>query len=94
MTKLNVPIRLTTANNQAPMLTHMEYKVTFPNHDFAVAPKHRFIPSVIGDMKLVKSNDLTNDASPIQVLHLFKCQAFSIICICPFSRYDEGMHSA
>ena len=94
MTKLNVPIGLTTANNQASMPTHMEYQVALPNHDFVVIPKHKFIPSVIGDMKLVKSKDLTNDASPIQVLHLFKCQAFSIICICPFSRYDEGMHSA
>ena len=32
-----------------------------PDHDFVVAPKHRLIPSVIGDMKLVKSKDLAND---------------------------------
>ena len=33
-----------------------------PDHDFVVAPKHNLIPSIIGDMKLVKSKNLTNDA--------------------------------
>ena len=33
-----------------------------PDDDFVVAPKHKLIPSIIGDMKLVKSKDLTNDA--------------------------------
>ena len=33
-----------------------------PDHEFAVAPKHKMIPSVTGDMKLVKSKYLTNDA--------------------------------
>ena len=60
--KAKVPIGLTAANKQAPMLMHMEYQVTLPDHDFVVAPKHKLIPSVIGDMKLVKSKDLTNDA--------------------------------
>ena len=32
------------------------------DHDFVVAPKPKLIPSVIDDMKLVKSKDLTNDA--------------------------------
>ena len=57
-----VPIGLTTASKQGPMLMHMEYQVTLPDHDFVVAPKHKLIPSVIGDMKLVKSKDLTIDA--------------------------------
>ena len=60
--KAKVPIGLTAANKQAPMLMHMEYQVTLPDHDFVVAPKHSLIPSVIGDMKLVNSKDLTNDA--------------------------------
>ena len=59
--KPKVPIGLTTGNKQAPMLIHMEYQVTLPDHDFNVAPKHKLIPSIIGDMKLVKSKDLTND---------------------------------
>ena len=44
------------------MFMHMEYHVMLPDHDFAVAPKHKLIPSVIGDMNLVKSKDLTDDA--------------------------------
>ena len=31
-------------------------------HGIVVAPKHKLIPSVIGDIKLVKSKDQTNDA--------------------------------
>ena len=53
---------MTTASKQAPMFMHMEYQVTLPDHDFIVAPKHKLMPSVIGDMKLVKSKDLTNNA--------------------------------
>ena len=60
--KAKIPIGLTTASKQAPMFMHMEYQVTLPDHDFVVASKHKFIPSVIGDMKLAKSKDLTNDA--------------------------------
>ena len=60
--KAKVPIGLTTANKQAPMFMHMKCQVTLPDHDFFVAPKHKLIPSVIADMKLVKNKDLTNDA--------------------------------
>ena len=59
--KAKVTIGLTAATKQAPMLRHMEYQVTLPDHDFVVAPKHKLTPSVIDDMKLVKSKDLTND---------------------------------
>ena len=60
--KAKVPIGLTTANKEVLMLMHMEYQVTLPDHDFVVASKHKLSPSVIGDMKLVKSKDLTNYA--------------------------------
>ena len=53
---------MTTASKQAPMFMHMEYQVTLPDHDFVVASKHKLMPSDIGDMKLVKSKDLTNNA--------------------------------
>ena len=55
--KAKVLVGLTAANKQAPMLMHMEYQLKLPDHD-----KHKLIPSVNGDMKLVKSKDLTNDA--------------------------------
>ena len=59
--KAKVPIGLTATNEQAPMLIHMDYQVTLSDHDFAVVPKYKLIPSVIGDTKLVKSKDLKND---------------------------------
>ena len=60
--KAKVSTGLTAANKQAPMLMYMEYQVTLPDHDFVVSPKHKLLLSVISDMKLVKSKDLTNDA--------------------------------
>ena len=33
-----------------------------PDHDSVVARKHKLIPSVMGDVKLVKIKDLKNDA--------------------------------
>ena len=88
--------KLTDASKQAPMFMHKEYQVTLPDYDFIVAPKHKVIPSVIGDMKLVKNKDLTNgDYLFMCNIHRYqKCQAFSIIYIHSFSRYDEGTLSA
>ena len=39
----------------------MEYQVTLPDHDFVVGSRHKLIPSVVGDMKVVKCKHLTND---------------------------------
>ena len=60
--KAKVSIGLTTVSKQAPLFMHMEYQVTLSDHDFVVAPKHKLIPYGIGDVRLVKSKDLTNDA--------------------------------
>ena len=32
-----------------------------PDHDFAVGSKHKLIPSVIGEITVVKNKDLPND---------------------------------
>ena len=81
------------------MLMHIKYEVTLPDHDFVVAPKHKLIPSIIGDMKLVKGKNLVNDAFRCNLFRCFihryqTCQAFSIICICSFPGYDEAALSA
>ena len=60
--KAKVPIGITTAKKQTPLLMHMEYQVTLPDYDFVVGSKRKLIPSVIGDMKVVKNKDVTNDA--------------------------------
>ena len=44
--KARVPIGLTAANKQAPLLMHVEYRISLPDHDWVVAAKHKLIPSV------------------------------------------------
>jgi len=41
---------------------HMEYEVKLPDDDFAVGENHKLIPSVIGDMQVVKSSDSASNA--------------------------------
>lgn len=41
-----VPIGITDANEQAPILMYMEYSVRLPDHDWVVAQRHKLIPSV------------------------------------------------
>ncbi|CAF1516241.1 unnamed protein product [Rotaria sordida] len=44
--KARVPIGLPAARKQAPLLMHLEYKISIPDHDFVVALGHKLIPSV------------------------------------------------
>jgi len=44
--KARIPLGLPAANKQMPLLMHVEYKVTLPDHDFVVASRHKLIPSV------------------------------------------------
>lgn len=44
--KARVPIGMTAANKQSPLLMHVQYKVSLPDHDFVIANQHRLIPSV------------------------------------------------
>ncbi|XP_042896686.1 uncharacterized protein [Parasteatoda tepidariorum] len=44
--KSRVPIGITAANKQSPLLMHVEYRVKLPDHDWVVAPSHKLIPSV------------------------------------------------
>lgn len=55
--KARVVIGLTAANKQAPMLMHVEYKVTLPDHDWVVAQRHKLIPSVTAGIE-IKRNGL------------------------------------
>lgn len=50
--KARVPIGLTAAKVQAPLLMHMEYRVGLPDHDFVIAGKHKLIPSVYAGVKI------------------------------------------
>ena len=39
--KARVPLGLTCANKQAPIIMHMEYKVRLPDHNFVVGERHK-----------------------------------------------------
>ena len=55
--KCRVPIGLTAANKQSPLLMHVEYRVSLPDHDWVVAEKHKLIPSVYAGIN-IQSNGL------------------------------------
>lgn len=44
--KCRVPIGITAAKLQAPILMHMQYRVSLPDHDWVVGERHKLIPSV------------------------------------------------
>ncbi|GBN03831.1 hypothetical protein AVEN_233030-1 [Araneus ventricosus] len=44
--KARVRLGITAANEQAPILMHMEYRVCLPDHDWVIAERHKLIPSV------------------------------------------------
>ena len=56
--KARVPIGLTAANKQAPLLMHMEYKVRLTDHDFVIAPRHKLVPSMIASMTVKKNSKM------------------------------------
>ncbi|KAL4721037.1 hypothetical protein ACJJTC_012456 [Scirpophaga incertulas] len=55
--KARVPIGLTAANKQAPLLMHVEYRVSLPDHDWVIATRHKMIPSVYAGC-IIKGNDM------------------------------------
>ena len=65
-----VPIGLTAANKQAPLVMHVEYKVKLHDHEFVIVKQHKLVPSVIGDMHMkVKtfSPDGVTDSGPTYI---------------------------
>lgn len=44
--KARVPLGLTAAKEQAPILMGIDYKVRMPDHDFVIGQGHKLIPSV------------------------------------------------
>ena len=50
--KAKVPIGLTAANKQAPLLMHLEYRVSLPDHDWVIAAKHKLTPLVYAGIEI------------------------------------------
>ena len=52
--KAKVPIRITAATKQAPMVMHMTYEIRLPDHDFVVATLQKLTPSVYAACEITK----------------------------------------
>ena len=60
--KCRVPIGLTAAKEQSPLLMHVESRVSLPDHDWVVAERHKLIPSVYAGIN-IQSNGLVRSTS-------------------------------
>lgn len=57
--KAKVPLGLAAANLQAPLIMHLDYKVSLPDHNFVVASKHKLTPSVYGVCEITQKGDIS-----------------------------------
>lgn len=63
--KARVPIGMTAAHLQAPLVMHLEYRVQLPDHDWVVAGQHKLIPSVYAGIII---NDSIGFSGPTYVM--------------------------
>lgn len=66
--KAKVPIGLTAANKQSPLIMHVEYRVSLPDHDFVIAGQHKLCPSVYAGIEIKKEAQANQTQSLIQAL--------------------------
>ena len=52
--KVRVPLGVTAANKEAPILMYLDYRVRLPDHDWVLAERHKVIPSVYAEV-VIKS---------------------------------------
>ena len=58
--KAKVLMGLTGVSKQAPLLMHIDYKVTLPDQAYVIVAQYKLISSVIGDMR-VREKDFSGD---------------------------------
>lgn len=63
--KARVPLGIVAATKQSAILMKMDYRVQLPDHDFAVASKHKLIPSVYAALKI--ENDAVSYSGPTYI---------------------------
>lgn len=54
--KCRVPIGITAAKNQSPLIMHLDYRFRLPDHDFVKSTRHKLIPSVYAGLVLKMVN--------------------------------------
>ena len=57
--KARIPLGIVAAHLQSPIIMSMEYKVRLLDHDFAVANRHKLIPSVYAECEIKKDGSLS-----------------------------------
>ena len=57
--KGKVPIGVTAANKQTPLIMHVDYEVRLPDYDFVKATKHKPTPSVYAACKIRSASSKT-----------------------------------
>ena len=57
--KARVPLGLSAASLQAPIMMHLEYKVRLPDHDFVIGTRHKLIPSVYAECEVKEDGNLS-----------------------------------
>lgn len=60
--KARVPLGIPVLKKQAPILMHMEYRISLPDHDWIKAERRKLIPSVYAGLVL-KENGWGNPAA-------------------------------
>ncbi|GBP81502.1 hypothetical protein EVAR_64211_1 [Eumeta japonica] len=55
--KARVPIGMTAAHKQSPTIMNMAYGIRLPDHDCAIAERHKLIPSAYAAMQIEKKEE-------------------------------------
>ena len=51
--KCRVPIGVTAPKKQSPLLMHVQYRISLPDHDWVVADQHELIPSIYAGIRIM-----------------------------------------
>ena len=65
--KARVPIGLPVSEKQDVILMHLEYKMSFPDHDFPIGKQHKLIPSVYASCKCQKNDPAISYSGPTYI---------------------------
>lgn len=84
--KVKVPIGLTAANKQVPLMMHIKYKVKLLDPDFVIVKQLRLVTSVIGNVHVkakVLSPDAVTNSEPKYLITYSKNKTSRLECVKP-----------
>ena len=77
--KSHIPLGIPAANKQSPILMKTEYHVNLPDRPFAVATKHKLIPSVYTSQEI--KADRLSYSGPTSIRSLKQDKASAFLCM-------------